>query len=139
MERVTIYNKCGPVPGQNSLDAEIGGCAFLVNNLSQWIDKCMSERHVLSGLSPHKSFPEECLARAWTVTDTSASWYVGGLRLEASWCRVVKEECQEFSLSDDIETSVASRAGGVVWLGSGTLPSLPTAHWKKHFTVRCGT
>ena len=44
---VMIYKKCGPVPGRNSLDAELGGCALLVKNLSQWIDKRMSERQVL--------------------------------------------------------------------------------------------
>ena len=40
----TVYKKCGPVPGQNSLDAGKGGCAVLMSNGSQWIDKCLSER-----------------------------------------------------------------------------------------------
>ena len=36
----TFYKKCGPVPGNNSLDAEMGGCGTLMDNLRQWIDKC---------------------------------------------------------------------------------------------------
>ena len=48
----TGYKKCGPVPGRNSLDDELDGCAMLMNNLSQWIDKRMRERQVLSGHSP---------------------------------------------------------------------------------------
>ena len=36
-----IYKKCGPVLGQNSLDAELGGCGTLTDNLCQWIDKCV--------------------------------------------------------------------------------------------------
>ena len=34
-----IHKKCGPVQGQNSLDAELGGCGMLMENLRQWIDK----------------------------------------------------------------------------------------------------
>ena len=37
----TFYKKCGPVPGNNSLDAEMGGCGMLVDNSRQWIDKCV--------------------------------------------------------------------------------------------------
>ena len=34
--------KCGPVPGINSLGAELGGrCGMQMENLSQWIDKCI--------------------------------------------------------------------------------------------------
>ena len=51
----TGYKKCGPVPGRNSLDDELDGCAMLMNNLSQWIDKCMRERQWLSGHSPAQS------------------------------------------------------------------------------------
>ena len=40
---VQIDNKCGPVPGQNSLDAEIGGCAMLMGSLIQWVEKCLSD------------------------------------------------------------------------------------------------
>ena len=36
-----IYKKCGPVPGINSLDAELGGCGMLTDNMCQWIDKYM--------------------------------------------------------------------------------------------------
>ena len=53
----TIYKKCGLVPDENSLDAEMGGSAMLMNSLGQWIDKSMRERQVLSGLShPHTAF-----------------------------------------------------------------------------------
>ena len=34
-----IYKKCGPVSGQNSLDAELGCCGMLTDNMCQWIDK----------------------------------------------------------------------------------------------------
>ena len=36
-----IFKKCGPVVGQNSLDAELGGCGMLMDNLCQWIDNCV--------------------------------------------------------------------------------------------------
>ena len=49
---VTINRKCGPVPGQNSQDAGMGGCAMLMSNLIQWVDICTNERWVLSGFSP---------------------------------------------------------------------------------------
>ena len=32
-----IYKKCGPVVGQSSLDAGLGGCGMLTDNLGQWI------------------------------------------------------------------------------------------------------
>ena len=35
---VLVHTKCGPVRGRNSLDAELGGCGMLMENLSQWID-----------------------------------------------------------------------------------------------------
>ena len=36
---VPIYKKWGPVTGQNSLDAELGGCGTLLEHLRPWIDK----------------------------------------------------------------------------------------------------
>ena len=36
----TFYKKCGPVPGNSSLDAEIAGCGMLIDNLNQWMEKC---------------------------------------------------------------------------------------------------
>ena len=36
-----FYKKCGLVPGQNSLDAELRRCGMLTDNLCQWIDKCV--------------------------------------------------------------------------------------------------
>ena len=29
--------KCGPVEGTNSLDAEVGGCAMLMESLNKWL------------------------------------------------------------------------------------------------------
>ena len=37
---LTFYKKCGPVPRNNSLDAEMGGCGMLMDHVRQWIDKC---------------------------------------------------------------------------------------------------
>ena len=37
---VYFSHQCGPVPRSSSLDAEMGGCGMLMNNLRQWIDKC---------------------------------------------------------------------------------------------------
>ena len=31
--------KCGPVEGSNSLDAEHGGCAMLIESLKIWMQK----------------------------------------------------------------------------------------------------
>ena len=36
---VPIYKKCGPVTGQNTLDAKLEGCGMLTENLRPWIDK----------------------------------------------------------------------------------------------------
>ena len=55
-----IHKKSGPVRGRNSLDAELGGCGMLMENLSQWIDKSLHESYM--------HFLEECLARG-TVTE----------------------------------------------------------------------
>ena len=35
----TSYEKCGPVPGKNSLDAEIDGCSVLIESLKTWVEK----------------------------------------------------------------------------------------------------
>ena len=37
----TFYKKCGLVPGNNSLDADMGGCGMLMDHLLEWIDKCV--------------------------------------------------------------------------------------------------
>ena len=38
----TIYKKCGPVPGKNSIDAEIAGCSMLIESLKKgWTHVCM--------------------------------------------------------------------------------------------------
>ena len=37
---VTRYKKRGPVPGTNSPDAELGGCAMLIESLKMWLRKC---------------------------------------------------------------------------------------------------
>ena len=39
LDWVPVYKKCGPVTGRNSLDAELGGCGLLLENLRPWIDK----------------------------------------------------------------------------------------------------
>ena len=53
----TSHKECGPAPGRNPLDAELGGCAVLMKNLGQWTDKSMRERWVLRclSLSPARS------------------------------------------------------------------------------------
>ena len=34
-----FYKKCGLVPGNRSMDAEMGGCGMLIDNLQQWVKK----------------------------------------------------------------------------------------------------
>ena len=36
-----IHTKCGRVRCRNALDAELGGCGMLMENLSQWVDKSL--------------------------------------------------------------------------------------------------
>ena len=36
--------KCWPVPGVTSVDAELGGCGMLVENLCRWVDKCARQK-----------------------------------------------------------------------------------------------
>ena len=31
-----------PMPGQHSLDAEVGGCAIRIGNLNQWVNKSVN-------------------------------------------------------------------------------------------------
>ena len=33
---VHLLQKCGPVSGHNSLDAEVGGCGMLIDSIHQW-------------------------------------------------------------------------------------------------------
>ena len=53
---VAVHKKCGRVPGQNSLDGEIGGCALLLRGLN--VDKCTRGHEVLCGF-----FPAHCIFR----------------------------------------------------------------------------
>ena len=32
-----FYKKCAPAPGNSSMDAEMGGCGMLIDNLQQWM------------------------------------------------------------------------------------------------------
>ena len=41
--RTPINTKCGRVRCRPSLDAELGGCGMLMENLSQWIDTSLCE------------------------------------------------------------------------------------------------
>ena len=36
----TVHKKCGPVPGGNSLAAEIFGCSMLIESMKKWADTC---------------------------------------------------------------------------------------------------
>ena len=40
LDQFPICKKCGPVSGQNSVDAELGVCGMLTDNTCRWIDKC---------------------------------------------------------------------------------------------------
>ena len=37
---ITWYKQRGQVPGTNSLDAELGNCAILIERLQIWLRKC---------------------------------------------------------------------------------------------------
>ena len=41
------YKKCGPVEVSNSLDAELGGCAMLIESLKTWVRKCGSRLEIV--------------------------------------------------------------------------------------------
>ena len=47
LHKNTWLGPCGPVTGQNSLDAELGGCGMLMENLRPWIDKCVRQERTL--------------------------------------------------------------------------------------------
>ena len=61
-----ISEKCGPVWGQNSLDAELEGCGMLTDTWCQWIDRCVRSQRTL-----HQDYcacvsPLQCIFR-WHV------------------------------------------------------------------------
>ena len=74
---VSTYKKCGPVTGRSSLDAELGGCGMLLENLRRWINKkralTTNTVHLLWICLPFAKshFSVACLARGWTVTEPS--------------------------------------------------------------------
>ena len=52
---VLVCKKCGPVTGQNFLDAEMGGCGILLETLRPWIEKSVcffSEHHAFLWMCP---------------------------------------------------------------------------------------
>ena len=68
---------CGLVPRNCSMDAKMGGCGMLVDNLQQWVrplkaGRCSTNRELRfrirhSLLQVH--FLVACVARGWTVTE----------------------------------------------------------------------
>ena len=44
-----FFKKCGPVPGNNSLHAELGGCGMLMDDLCHWMTCAFAKKraHVL--------------------------------------------------------------------------------------------
>ena len=43
----TFYKQCGPAPGNSSLDAEMGGCGMLIDNVHQWMEKCARKKRAV--------------------------------------------------------------------------------------------
>ena len=75
---VSTYKKCGPVTGRSSLDAELGGCGMLLENLRRWINKkrALTTRHCslavdMSPLCKIAFFRWHALHAGWTVTEPS--------------------------------------------------------------------
>ena len=68
---IPIYKKCGPVVGQNSLDAELGGCGVLTDDLRQWIDKCVRWQQLDSMMTVVVSLLHNCIFR-WNALHTGA-------------------------------------------------------------------
>ena len=69
-----LQKKCGLVTGQNSLDAELGGCGMLMGNLPPRIDRSVYEQRtpiiaVDVSLLYKVQLSVECLARGWTLTE----------------------------------------------------------------------
>ena len=72
-----FLQKCSPVPRNISLDAEIGGCGVLIDNLHQWMKKCARQKRAIVrtieievvSSPPTVHFSEACVARGWTVTE----------------------------------------------------------------------
>ena len=51
-EWTTIHQKCRPVPGKDSLDAEIGGCSMLIESLNQWVTQRVNVQLSSTVVSP---------------------------------------------------------------------------------------
>ena len=55
----SFYKKCGPVPGNSSMDAEMGGCGMLIDNLQPWMVKVRTLKacnYSTNGPSKHREF-----------------------------------------------------------------------------------
>ena len=86
---------------------------MLIISLILWIYKCTSERSDLSGLSPAQcTYRRNALHAGGLVrsshTRVSVCGWPAALVCEALRHRVMEEEGQEFSLSYDTESAVAS-------------------------------
>ena len=126
---VTIHKKCGPVPSQNSLDAEIGRCAMLVCNLiNEWTNVRVDIVFCVVS-PPHNAFFGGVLCtrvvpyRASSSRLSVCGWLAARV-CEALRCRVVEEEGQAFSLSNDTDSAVAS----VLKQIGGSLRTFPLRH-----------
>ena len=95
-----LQKKSGPVTGQNSLDAELGGCGMLltcvpgstracVNNEHQWMclsfTKCIFRWNALQAGGPLPSPPTRPVVCGWLVARVcEALWSWGGQVVDVS-------------------------------------------------------
>ena len=142
-----IHTKSGRVRCRNSLDAELGGCGMLMENLCPGIDKSTREQSSMLwlclSLSHNCIFSVECCSRGRNVTKPSSSilWYVGGLWLGcATLCDCVssREEGQVIKKSNGRDQQARNRFWQSDFLRQRSATFLARGQWRENCTGRSG-
>ena len=119
LEWATVRKKCGPVPSNNSFDAEIGSCAMLMGSFNKRVIKRVNGHYVHQGCLPPihtMHFSVECCAHELVVTEHHTPTSICGCLVAqvcaAAWSGLCVAEGRAFSLIKMKEVKMK----GQVWI-----------------------